>query len=241
MKCFSVIAGSCSSPLWPCSSRSLLPAGNGCDPVCVKAAPAQRLSSSDHWSPAPVAPVVLQLDSLQSFPDLWSAVSPQSGFSQWSGWAQWRSSHCPPLLCVQSAVRTHITITQWASVSPDWDFSNFSSSPDSPYETLQPLSAAEDLSLSAGSSAGTTSASPSAASAAQTNNTDATLYCHYIIMWRVFCKKVCVDKCIRCIFTIFSVKLNAKLKYAQQWKSTCSFCSLLWRLKCESDNMDQYK
>ena len=100
--------------LWvSCSSRSLLPAGNGCDPVCVKAAPAQRLSSSDHWSPAPVAPVVLQLDSLQSFPDLWSAVWPQSGFSQWSGWAQWRSSHCPPLLSVPSAVRTHITITQW--------------------------------------------------------------------------------------------------------------------------------
>jgi len=49
----------------------LLPVGNGCDPVCVKAAPAQCLSSSDHWSPAPV---VLQFDSLQSFPDLWSAV-----------------------------------------------------------------------------------------------------------------------------------------------------------------------
>ncbi len=31
-----------------CSSRSVLPAGTGCDPVCVKAAPAQRLSSSDH-------------------------------------------------------------------------------------------------------------------------------------------------------------------------------------------------
>jgi len=173
---------SCSCPLWSCSSGSVLPAGTVCDPVCVKAAPAQPLSSSDHWSPAPVAPVVLQLDSLQSFPDLWSAVSPQSGFSQWSGWAQWRSSRCPPLLCVQSAVRTHITITQWASVSPDWDFSNFSSSPDSPYETLQPLSAAEDLSLSAGSSAGTTSASPSAASAAQTNNRDA-LYTLTISSW----------------------------------------------------------
>jgi len=67
---------------------------------------------------------------------------------------------------------THITITQWASVSPDWDVSNFSCSPDSPYETPQPLSAAEDLSLSAGSSAGTTSASPSAASAPQINNRD---------------------------------------------------------------------
>ncbi len=31
-----------------CSSRYVLPAGTGCDPVCVKAAPAQRLSSSDH-------------------------------------------------------------------------------------------------------------------------------------------------------------------------------------------------
>ncbi len=78
----------CSSPLWSCSSRSVLPEGTGCDPVCVKAAPAQRLSSSDHWSPAPVAPVVLQLDSLLAFPDLWSAISAQSGFSQWSGWAQ---------------------------------------------------------------------------------------------------------------------------------------------------------
>ncbi len=27
---------------------SVLPAGTGCDPVCVKAAPAQRVSSSDH-------------------------------------------------------------------------------------------------------------------------------------------------------------------------------------------------
>ncbi len=78
----------CSSPLWSCSSRSVLPAGTGCDPVLLKAAPAQRLSSSDHWSPAPVAPVVLQLDSLLAFPDLWSAVSAQSGFSQWSGWAE---------------------------------------------------------------------------------------------------------------------------------------------------------
>ncbi len=41
-----------------------------------------QLSVSDHWSPAPFAPVVLQLDSLQSFPDLWSAVSAQSSFSQ---------------------------------------------------------------------------------------------------------------------------------------------------------------
>ncbi len=51
-------------------SRSLLPGGNGCDRLCVKAAPAQCFSSSDHQSPAPVAPFVLQLDSLQSFPDL---------------------------------------------------------------------------------------------------------------------------------------------------------------------------
>ncbi|XP_056091435.1 zinc finger protein 721-like [Rhinichthys klamathensis goyatoka] len=41
----------------------------------------------------------------------------------------------------------------------------------SPYETPQPLSAAEDLSLSAGSSAGTTSASPSAGAKGQTNVT----------------------------------------------------------------------
>ncbi len=66
-------------------SRSLLPGGNGCDGLCVKAAPAQRFSSSDLQSPAPVAPVVLQLDSLQPSLELWSAVSPQSGFSQWSG------------------------------------------------------------------------------------------------------------------------------------------------------------
>ncbi len=64
--------------------RSLLPGGNGCDGLCVKAAPAQHFSSSDLQSPAPVASVVLQLDSLQPFPDLWSAVSPQSGFSQCS-------------------------------------------------------------------------------------------------------------------------------------------------------------
>ncbi len=76
------------SDLWSCSSRSVLPAGTGCDSVCVKAAPAQRLSSSDHWSPAPVAPVVLQLDSLLAFLYLWSAVSAQSAVSQWSGWAQ---------------------------------------------------------------------------------------------------------------------------------------------------------
>ncbi len=50
--------------------RSLLPGGNGCDGLCVKAAPAQRFSSSDLQSPAPVASVVLQLDSLQPFHDL---------------------------------------------------------------------------------------------------------------------------------------------------------------------------
>ncbi|KAG9330796.1 hypothetical protein JZ751_022076 [Albula glossodonta] len=38
----------------------MLPGGNGCDPLCVKAAPAQRLSSSDQQSPAPVASEVLQ-------------------------------------------------------------------------------------------------------------------------------------------------------------------------------------
>ncbi len=46
---------------------------------------------------------------------------------------------------------------------------NFSS-PDSPSETPRSLSAAEDLSLSAGFSAGTFSASPSADSAGQTDD-----------------------------------------------------------------------
>ncbi len=73
----------------------------------LKAASAQRLSSSDHWSLAPVAPVVLQLDSLQLFPDLWSAASLQIDVSQWCGWVQWRPSHCPPLLSVQSTVIGH--------------------------------------------------------------------------------------------------------------------------------------
>ncbi len=67
---------------------------------------------------------------------------------------------------MQSAVRTH----------SDSGFSetetNFFSSPDSPYETSQPLSAAEDLSLSAGFSAGASSASPSAASAGQTDDSE---------------------------------------------------------------------
>ncbi len=49
---------------------------------------------------------------------------------------------------------------------------NFSSSPDSPYETPPPLSTAEDLSLSAGFSAGTSSVSPSAASAGQTDDSE---------------------------------------------------------------------
>ncbi len=44
--------------------------------------------------------------------------------------------------------------------------------PDSPYEMPQPLSAAEDLSLSAGFSAGASSASPSAASAGQTDDSE---------------------------------------------------------------------
>ncbi len=43
-----VTAGSAQVHYDPVSSRSVLPAGTGCDPVCVKAAPAQRLSSSDH-------------------------------------------------------------------------------------------------------------------------------------------------------------------------------------------------
>ncbi len=47
--------------------RSLLPGGNGCDGLCVKAAPAQCFSSSDLQSPAPVSSVVLQLESLQPF------------------------------------------------------------------------------------------------------------------------------------------------------------------------------
>ncbi len=48
----------------------LLPVGNGCDHLSVKAAPAQHLSSLDSQSPAPVAPRVLQLDPLLPFPDL---------------------------------------------------------------------------------------------------------------------------------------------------------------------------
>ncbi len=46
------------------------------------------------------------------------------------------------------------------------------SSPDSPYETPQPLSAAGDLSLSAGFSDGVSSASPSAASAEETDDSE---------------------------------------------------------------------
>ncbi len=59
---------------------------------------------------------------------------------------------------MQSAVRTH----------SDSGFSesetNFSSSPDSTYETPPPLSAAGDLSLSAGISAGASSECPSSLS-----------------------------------------------------------------------------
>ncbi len=74
--------------------------------------------------------------------------------------------HC----CLCRALLGH-TVIQWVWTESE---TNLSSSRDSPYEMPQPLSAAEDLSLSAGFSAGTSSASPSAASAGQTDDSE----CH---------------------------------------------------------------
>ena len=74
--------------------------------------------------------------------------------------------HC----CLCRALLGHTVIQlQWVWTETE---TNFSSSPDSPYETPQSLSAAEDLSLSAGFSAGASSASPSAASAGQTDDSE---------------------------------------------------------------------
>ncbi len=65
------------------------------------------VSTSVNQLMSPVSSRDFRLDSLQPFPELWFALWPQNVFSQWSGSVRWRSSHCPPLLLVRSAVRTH--------------------------------------------------------------------------------------------------------------------------------------
>ncbi len=66
-------------------------------------------------------------------------------------------------VCAERCLDTQWFRLQWVWTETETNFS----SPDSPYKTSPSLSASEDLSLSAGFSAGTSSASPSADSAEQ--------------------------------------------------------------------------
>ncbi len=101
---------------WPCDSHSasvswppaqinkcFRPAGNGYDPLCLRAPLAQLLLSCVQLSVDSIVPEASPSVRELSSPLLWSALSPPSAFFRRSAAVWWRSFHCHPQPLVLNA------------------------------------------------------------------------------------------------------------------------------------------
>lgn len=91
------------------SSLRSIPEGSGCGPQCVTVCPAQRRPSWAPLSPSGSSPAAPRPDWQLPSLGLWSAPSPRTFVSQWSGSSWRKSAHSPPTLLRRNAVEHKVS------------------------------------------------------------------------------------------------------------------------------------